>query len=355
MTFGRSTNTRVAVVMPVRNEEDAIDATLDAIFQSTVLPDEIIVSDGMSTDETVSKIHEYCQLHKVDIKIVKNPTFFCGGGRNIAISTTTCDIILLSDFGNIVRPDWIECMVRPFMQDASVDIVAGMFKPLVTSDFEHCMGAIHYFEDYTLDQLTDEERQALVPDVKLPGGLSIGFTRAIWEKVEGFPEWLAKGQDKMFSRKAHALGAKVEIAWDACIEHHMRPNPSQVFRQLFFYGRGNGQMRFISSHFPKLAIFYAFVVVLIVLSTVYNSLVLASIFLLMAYYLKSGLSKVWRIPGSKRKVSHIWISAMVLFPRDIGTILGHVVGWYEWFFVPKYQLLYNNYTKYCSDKIKVKV
>lgn len=346
---------KVALVMPVKNEEQVVDSTLDAVFRSTLLPDEIIIANGMSTDETVSKIYEYNKKHNVSVKVVDNPTIFCGGGRNIAISNTSCEIVLIADFGNIMDKDWIKHMVRKFNQVPSADIVAGLFKPYVTSDFEHCMAAIHYFEDYILDQLTIDEKMALVPDVLLPGGLSIGITREIWKKAGGFPEWLAKGQDKMFSRKAYAIGAKVVIAWDAIVGHHMRSTPKQVFKQLFFYGRGNGQMRFMSSHLPKLIFFYTLATMLFVLSLKYNWAALPALFLILVYYLKAGLFKVWRVPNSPKKLKHIWLSIMVLFPRDIGTILGHIIGWSEWFLVPKYRSLYKQYTKNCLKKLSIKV
>ena len=114
-------------------------------------------------------------------------------------------------------------------------------------------------------------------------------------------------------------------------------------------------MRFISPHLPKLVFFYTLTTGLLVLSLKFRLLALPAVVLILVYYLKSGLLKVWRVPNSPKKIQHIWLSAMVLFSRDIGTILGHLLGWTEWFLVPKYRSLYKEYTKNCLKKLAIKI
>lgn len=48
----------ISVVMPVYNEAANIISTLEALYSNTVLPDEVIVADGGSTDNTVQLIKE---------------------------------------------------------------------------------------------------------------------------------------------------------------------------------------------------------------------------------------------------------------------------------------------------------
>ena len=160
---------------------------------------------------------------------------------------TDCDVIVLSDFGNTVEPRYIEGIVRPFEEDDTIEIVGGLFQMRATTDFEHCVASIHYFEDYTLDRYSRDDIRQLIPPVVFPGGLCTA-SRRIWVAAGEQPEWLAKGQDKMFSRKVHAIGGKGLVAIDARLWHHVRGTRRQLFRQLYLYGRGNGQMRFLSKH-----------------------------------------------------------------------------------------------------------
>lgn len=338
-----------ALVMPVRNEEASVKATMDAVFDSTRLPDEIVIADGMSTDRTVQLIEAYSG-RGVPIKIVPNPTLFAGGGRNAAIRATDAEYILLADFGNRLDRDWIRNMIRAFEDNPGVDMVAGMYKPLVTSDFEHCVACIHYFDDYTLDRYTPTEREKLLPKDLLPGGLSLAITREIWVRSGGFPEWLAKAQDKMFSRKARALGATVAIAWDASVSHHVRSSMGAVFRQTLFYGRGNGQSRFLTMHAIKLAIFYLAVACLMAAGVVHWGFTVAGIVLLGLYAWRAGLRRVIAVDRRLGKIRYLWLAPAALFARDLGVLLGHAGGWFEWVFRPKFRKLFGDYTKGCPQQ-----
>lgn len=335
---------KVAVVMPVRNEESAVCSTLDAMLASTRLPDEIIAADGMSTDRTAERILEY-RNRGVPIRVVENPTIFSGGGRNRAVAVTDAVIILLADFGNRVDATWLENMIRPFEEDPTIDIVSGMYRPWVETDFEHCMAAIHYFNDYHLETISPEERDGILPKHILPGGLTIGIKRTLWERVGGFPEWLLKGQDKMFSRKAVGAGAKVAVAWDAWISHHMRSSAHAVFKQLYGYGRGNGQMHYMSAHFLKLLAIYGLFLVLFVAGLVgHPSYAVIGVVAFVAYMWWAGVRKVMASRTRPFRLKYLLLVPLVLIPRDLGTILGHLVGWMEWFLAPRYRQLFNAYT-----------
>ena len=335
----------VAVVMPVRNEEDEVETTLAAVFASTRAPDEIIVADGMSTDRTVERVRAFARAHDRAVTIVENPTLWCGGGRNRAIEQTRCDVIVLADFGNILDPDYIARMVAPFERDETVDIVGSVFRLRVDSDFEHCVAGIHYFDNYTLERYSAAEREALLSQVVAPGGNSIAFTRAIWMRLGGYPEWLARAQDKMFSRKAHAVGAKVAVAWDAVVRVHVRRTPRQLFRQLLLYGRGYGQSHYVSAHSAKLTVLYGAVLGLLAGTVASPWIGTAGLALYAGYVAKAGPWKVYRAAPEKFRAIHLAMAPVALVCRDAGSILGHFYGWGEWLFDPRYRRQFVDYTR----------
>ena len=53
---------KISVVIPVYNEENRIKATLDAIYNNSEQPYEVIVADGGSTDNTLAIIKKYLSL-----------------------------------------------------------------------------------------------------------------------------------------------------------------------------------------------------------------------------------------------------------------------------------------------------
>jgi glycosyltransferase involved in cell wall biosynthesis len=332
----------VAMIMPIRNDAASIKPSMDAIFASTRLPDEIVVADGLSTDGTRDLIAQY-QERGIPIRIVSNPTLWAGGGRNLAVHETECDVLVLNDFGNIIDPDYIEAIVRPFEEDGDVDLVCGMFEMQATTDFEHCVAAIHYSGNYMLDKFRAEDLIQRFPRVVLPGGLCTAVTRRAWLAAGGQPEWLAKGQDKLFSRKIYALGYRSAVAIDARLKHHVRRNSTELFRQVFFYGRGNGQMQFMSRHVLHLILIYGLILALLALGSVNALFALFGIVLFFLYAWHSGVRKIIQADGGLKKRRYIPIALEVLLVRDIGSILGHIVGWVEWLVRPKFRQKFSAY------------
>lgn len=78
------------------------------------------------------------------LRVVDNPAIYSGGGRNAGVAASRGAVVVLADCGNTVAPDWLQQMVKPFEQDPAVEIVCGVFTPVVTSDFEHCFAAIQH-------------------------------------------------------------------------------------------------------------------------------------------------------------------------------------------------------------------
>lgn len=334
----------VALIMPIRNDAESVQSSMDAIFKSTRLPDEIVISDGLSSDGSRDLIRQY-EDRGVVLRIVPNPTLWAGGGRNLAVHATECDILVLNDFGNIIDQCYIEAMVRPFEEDDEVDLVCGLFEMHTTTDFEHCLAAIHYSRHYMLDRVSAKDLARQTPKIVLPGGLCTAVTRRAWLAAGGQPEWLAKGQDKLFSRKIYALGCKSSVALDARLHHHVRRNVKELYRQIFFYGRGNGQMQFMSRHVMQLLGIYGSIVALLMLASVNLAFLACAVALFLAYAWHSGVRKVIQVDGHLKKFRYVPLALKILVVRDIASILGHIAGWAEWFFVPKYRQKFRAYMR----------
>lgn len=96
---------RVSVAMCTYNGGDYIRRQMDSIFAQTRLPDEIIICDDISKDDTVSILKEY-EGRGIDLQIIQNPENL-GFARNFrkCISLCTGDIIFLCDQDDIWEPE----------------------------------------------------------------------------------------------------------------------------------------------------------------------------------------------------------------------------------------------------------
>ena len=75
---------KVSVIVTVKNEGEAIRPLLDSLIQQSQLPDELVICDGGSTDNTLEVLSEYKTW--LPLKILVAPDSNISQGRNIAIA-----------------------------------------------------------------------------------------------------------------------------------------------------------------------------------------------------------------------------------------------------------------------------
>ena len=84
-------NSKISVIIPVLNAEKYIKALLDALFEQTVKPDEIVVVDSESEDRTTLICSQYANVR---IILIKRKDFDHGKTRDMALRTCDSDYIL---------------------------------------------------------------------------------------------------------------------------------------------------------------------------------------------------------------------------------------------------------------------
>lgn len=109
----------VSIVIPVYNEENHLEACLDAIANQTIKPSEVIVVDNNSTDNTVAmaKQYQFVRLLKEKQQGVVFP-------RNTGFNAVKTDIIARIDADTQLPPNWIEQVIRLFT-DQPIAAVSG--------------------------------------------------------------------------------------------------------------------------------------------------------------------------------------------------------------------------------------
>lgn len=217
---------RVSVIITVLNEAESLPWLLDSLAVQTRAPDEVIICDGGSTDRTLALLETERRL---PLRVIQRPGSNISQGRNAAISEATGEIIAATDAGVRLSPRWLERIVAPFA-DASVQVVAGFFRPDPQTVFETAMGAT------VLPELRE-----IVPAEFLPSSRSVAFRKSAWAAVGGYPEWLDYCEDLVFDFRLRERFGPFVFEPEALVYFRPRSNLRSFFRQYYCYARGDGK------------------------------------------------------------------------------------------------------------------
>ena len=263
----------ISFVATVFNEEKSILRFLESIFAQTKLPDEVIIVDAGSTDETVRKISEFAIPQKKHIPNIK--LLFKKGnrsiGRNEGIRKAKGNIILVSDAGCILDKSWVKNIIKPF-KDKNTMVSSGYYIPTYNNIFQKCLSV------YT-SVMPDRVNK----DKFLPSSRSIAFRKKAWEKIGGYPEDLDTCEDLIFAKKMQKAGCKFTFANDSIVYWPQRKNLKEAFYQFFSYAKGDGEAHFIRPQTPFLFLRYLIGLVLLLHSVLWSSLL--SLWILLCLFI----------------------------------------------------------------------
>ena len=221
---------QVSVIATVYNERLSVIRLLDSLAAQTRLPDEVIVVDGGSTDNTLELLETYASSETLALRVYSRPGANISQGRNAAITAARGEVIAVTDAGVRLDPHWLKELTRPFEQDAEVHTVAGFFVPDPHTLFEAAMGAT------VLPAVTD-----IRPKTFLPSSRSVAFRKTAWSVAGGYPEWLDYCEDVIFDLELVDRFGPFLFAPHASVCFRPRSSMRSFFVQYYRYARGDGK------------------------------------------------------------------------------------------------------------------
>jgi hypothetical protein len=111
---------KISVALCTYNGATYLRQQIDSIVQQTHPPDEIVICDDASRDETVAIITEMQRAYPA-IRLIQNPVNL-GFGKNFEQAIRLCsgDIIFLSDQDDVWFPERVETMLNAFEDGVSL-------------------------------------------------------------------------------------------------------------------------------------------------------------------------------------------------------------------------------------------
>lgn len=215
---------KISLVIPMKNESDSLAELIESIEKQTFQPDEIVLVDGGSTDETV-KIASRLAEKNSKIRLIELAEGSPGKNRNAGIANAQNDWIALTDAGIKLEKDWLENLVKAAEKSPESDLVYGNFSPVLDSLFEKC-AAIAYVPALRENSIRSKSVASML------------LRKKVWDAVGGFPD-LRAAEDLMFMEAAEKAGFKSASAPEAEVYWFLRPNFSSTFQKFTLYSKHN--------------------------------------------------------------------------------------------------------------------
>lgn len=325
---------RATVISTVLNEGEAIRRLMDSLAAQTRPPDEVMIVDGGSRDNTVAVLQEYAG--RLPLHVIVEPGANISRGRNVAIEAATNEVIASVDAGVWLEPGWLEALLAPFEPSGAGEepsggglrqeglgaprAVSGFFVADPRTAFEIAMGAT------VLPDIEDVD-----PATFLPSSRSVAYTKDGWRAAGGYPEWLDYCEDLIFDlRLREAVGA---FGWAPAALAHFRPRGSlrAFFKQYYRYARGDGKADlWRKRHLIRYVTYLVALPALLLLSVFHSPWWLLALLAGVLLYCRTPFRRLRphlvALSPSER------IKAVLLIPviratGDVAKMLGYPAGW----------------------------
>ena len=219
---------KVSIVIPVRDEEHSIRELLDSLLAQTRPPDEIVITDGGSSDATPQIIEEY--IHKgAPVRLLRAGAALPGRGRNLGAAQASNEWLAFTDAGIRLADNWLETLIARATADHSIDVVYGSWEPVTNTFFKQC-AAIAYVPP------PSSHNGAITRPRFIASTL---LRREAWQKVKGFPEDLRSAEDLIFMDRVEKAGYRYAFEPRAQVQWDLRPTLWSTFKRFVVYSRNN--------------------------------------------------------------------------------------------------------------------
>jgi glycosyltransferase involved in cell wall biosynthesis len=142
-----TSNATVSVVIPCFNSAATIERALRSVEHQTTKPNEVLVVDDASSDNTVSVVEQYAQTSSLNIRVIKQSV---NGGpsvaRNAAWNVATGEFLAFLDADDQWHPQKLETQLNTMLANPTI----------VMSFHDHLFGSSRHFETLPFAPVTSQ-------------------------------------------------------------------------------------------------------------------------------------------------------------------------------------------------------
>jgi cellulose synthase/poly-beta-1,6-N-acetylglucosamine synthase-like glycosyltransferase len=233
---GQHTDELVTVIMPARNEEQAIGAALDSVLAQTYRHLQIVVIDGGSTDATPAIIEER-QARDPRIEVVDNPLPSIPISLNMGLAEARGRWLVRVDAHSTVPPTYVTDLVARLREGTWAGV--GGIKPgvgrtpagrAIAAAMSSRFGVGNSKYHYATTELEVDH---------LPFG---AYPVDLLREIGGWDESLVANEDYELDYRLRQRGGRLLLDPRVVIQWQCRQSVPDLFRQYVRYGEGKADV-----------------------------------------------------------------------------------------------------------------
>jgi glycosyltransferase involved in cell wall biosynthesis len=232
----------VSVIVPCYNEQSTIHLLLEAVNRQTYPRQalEVVIADGMSTDETRARIEQFRQEHTgLAVRLVDNPHRTIPAALNRAIRAANGEVIVRLDAHSVPEPDYVERCVSTLLAGKG-DNVGGVWqiRPLHTGWAARAIAVAAAHPLGVGDARYRYSEEAGEVDT-VPFG---AYRKSLIERIGAYDENLLTNEDYEFNVRIRTAGGRVWLDPRIRSTYYARGTFAGLARQYWRYGYWKARM-----------------------------------------------------------------------------------------------------------------
>lgn len=226
-------NQNISLIIPTLNAEKYIDKLMDIIYSQTVVPDETIVIDSESDDETVKLCRQYDSIKVIEIK---RKDFDHGGTRNQAIFASSGDIILmLSQDVTPIHHDYVEKLIQPLFDDEKCAACSGRQIAYDSASVREKLIREFNYKDYSFVRDKSSLKDLGIKTFFMSDSC-VAYKRSYIERVGFYDAPCLASEDMLLAAKLISAGYSIAYCAEASVFHSHDYSLKTIYKRYFDTG-----------------------------------------------------------------------------------------------------------------------
>lgn len=216
----------LSVIIPTLNAEKDLPELLETLVAQTAVPDEVIVIDSESEDQTAAV------AEKAGAKVLRvaRKDFDHGRTRDRALQESVGDtVVFLTQDAVPANKTFLENLIRPLSEE-KVAVVTGRQLPKTNAfPMEKLVRWFNYPAESHIRSENDVERMGI--KAFFCSDVCAAYNRKIYLELGGFDYPLKTNEDMFYAARAIRGGYRVAYAADALVFHSHNFSPKEQFER----------------------------------------------------------------------------------------------------------------------------